>query len=383
MFNNIVQFIKSQFSNQDFIPLHAPRFIGNEKKYLNDCIDSTFVSSVGAYVDLFEKKMCELTGAKHCIAIVNGTNALHLSLLITGVKKDDEVLTQALTFIATANAISYCNATPHFVDVDKETLGLSPSLLKKHLSEIAEVKNGVCYNKTTGKRIAACVPMHTFGLPMYIDDLVNVCNEFNIPVVEDAAESLGSYYKEQHTGTFGLLGTFSFNGNKTITCGGGGAIITDDDELAKRAKHLSTQAKLPHKWDYVHDEIGYNYRMPNINAALGCAQIEQLPAILASKRVLFEKYKRAFEDVKGVSLVTEPAQCRSNFWLQTLLLDEDYSQERDHILKATNDVGLMTRPSWVLMNELVPFNECPSMNLTIAKSLSQRLLNIPSNLTND
>ncbi len=378
MFNNIVQFIKSQFSNQDFIPLHAPRFIGNEKKYLNDCIDSTFVSSVGAYVDLFEKKMCELTGAKHCIAIVNGTNALHLSLLITGVKKDDEVLTQALTFIATANAISYCNATPHFVDVDKETLGLSPSLLKKHLSEIAEVKNGVCYNKTTGKRIAACVPMHTFGLPMYIDDLVNVCNEFNIPVVEDAAESLGSYYKEQHTGTFGLLGTFSFNGNKTITCGGGGAIITDDDELAKRAKHLSTQAKLPHKWDYVHDEIGYNYRMPNLNAALACAQLEKLEDFIENKRQLSDIYTSFFSSHKSIELQRETKDTKSNYWLHTLVFKD--KTIRDIFLEETNLNGVMTRPIWKLMNKLSLYKNCPKSDLCNAEWLEARVVNIPSSV---
>ena len=378
MFNNIVQFIKSQFSNQDFIPLHEPRFIGNEKKYLNDCIDSTFVSSVGAYVDLFEKKMCELTGAKHCIAIVNGTNALHLSLLITGVKKDDEALTQASTFIATANAISYCNATPHFVDVDKETLGRSPSLLKKHLSEIAEVRNGVCYNRATGKRIAACVPMHTFGLPMYIDELIIVCNEFNIPVVEDAAESLGSYYKEQHTGTFGLLGTFSFNGNKTITCGGGGAIITDDDELAKRAKHLSTQAKVPHKWDYVHDEIGYNYRMPNLNAALACAQLEKLEDFTKNKRELSDIYASFFSTDKSIELQREIKDTKSNYWLHTLVFKD--KTIRDVFLEETNLNGVMTRPIWKLMNKLSLYKNCPKSDLSNAEWLEARVVNIPSSV---
>tara|TARA_B110000046_G_scaffold28052_1_gene28794 strand:+ start:99883 stop:101025 length:1143 start_codon:yes stop_codon:yes gene_type:complete len=378
MFNNIVQFIKSQFSNQDFIPLHEPRFIGNEKKYLNDCIDSTFVSSVGAYVDLFEKKMCELTGAKHCIAIVNGTNALHLSLLITGVKKDDEVLTQALTFIATANAISYCNATPHFVDVDKETLGLSPSLLKKHLSEIAEVRNGVCYNRATGKRIAACVPMHTFGLPMYIDELIIVCNEFNIPVVEDAAESLGSFFKKQHTGTFGLLGTFSFNGNKTITCGGGGAIITDDDELAKRAKHLSTQAKVPHKWDYVHDEIGYNYRMPNLNAALACAQLEKLEDFTKNKRELSDIYASFFSTDKSIELQREIKDTKSNYWLHTLVFKD--KTIRDVFLEETNLNGVMTRPIWKLMNKLNLYKNCPKSDLSNAEWLEARVVNIPSSV---
>jgi perosamine synthetase len=377
MFNNIVQFIKSQFPNQDFIPLHEPRFVGNEKKYLNDCIDSTFVSSVGAYVDLFEQKMCELTGAKHCIAIVNGTNALHLSLLLAGVKKEDEVLTQALTFIATANAISYCSATPHFVDVDKETLGLSPSLLKKYLSEIAEVKNNSCYNKKTGKRIAACVPMHTFGLPICMDELISICNEYNIPVVEDAAESLGSSYKGQHTGTFGLLGTFSFNGNKTITCGGGGAIITNDDELAKKAKHISTQAKVPHKWEYEHDEIGYNYRMPNLNAALACAQLEQLNHFIQNKRELAHKYHTLLKP-QNIGLVKEQENAISNYWLNAVILKD--KSERDIFLEQTNSNGVMTRPIWALMNKLDMFKNCPKSNLTNSEWLEERVVNIPSSV---
>lgn len=290
-YSSIVNFIRNIFNRTDFISLHEPKFRGNEKKYVLDTIDSTFVSSVGEYVDLFEKMMCEITGAKYAIAIVNGTNALHLSLLLAGVKQDDEVLMQPLTFMATANAIAYCNAIPHFVDVDKETLGLSPSILEKHLLENTVMKDGVCYNKNTGKRISACVPMHTFGLPMLIDELIVVCNKFNIPVIEDAAESIGSYYKSKHTGTFGLLGVFSFNGNKTVTSGGGGAIITDDVGLAKKAKHLSTQSKVPHKWDFFHDSIGYNYRMPNINAALACAQLEQLDNILNGKRKLAKEYE--------------------------------------------------------------------------------------------
>jgi len=377
MFKDIVNFIKSQFPNQDFIPLHEPRFIGNEKKYLNDCIDSTFVSSVGAYVDLFEQKMCELTGAKHCIAIVNGTNALHLSLILAGVKKDDEVLTQALTFIATANAINYCNATPHFVDVDKETLGLSPTLLKKYLSEIAEVKNNICYNKKTGKKIAACVPMHTFGLPLYIDDLVAVCNEYHIPVVEDAAESLGSYYKKQHTGTFGQLGTFSFNGNKTITCGGGGAIITNDDDLAKKAKHLSTQAKVAHQWEYIHDEIGYNYRMPNLNAALACAQLEQLEQFIFNKRELALKYQVLLES-QNIEFIKEQKNAIANYWLNTVVLKNKL--ERDKFLEQTNSNGVMTRPIWALMNSLEMFKDCPKGDLANAEWLEERVVNIPSSV---
>jgi len=377
MFKNVINFIKTQFPNEDFIPLHVPQFSGNEKKYLNDCIDSTFVSSVGAYVDLFEQKMCEYTGAKHCIAIVNGTNALHLSLILAGVKKEDEVLTQALTFIATANAISYCNATPHFVDVDKETLGLSPTLLKKYLSEIAEVKNNICYNKKTEKKIAACVPMHTFGLPICIDELVAVCNEYHIPVVEDAAESLGSFYKEQHTGTFGLLGTFSFNGNKTITCGGGGAIITNDDDLAQKAKHLSTQAKVPHKWEYVHDEIGYNYRMPNLNAALACAQLEQLEQFILNKRALAHQY-HTFLDSQNIEYIKEQQNAISNYWLNTVVLKNRF--ERDQFLEQTNSKGVMTRPIWALMNKLEMFKDCPKSDLSNAEWIEDRVVNIPSSV---
>ena len=377
MFSEVIRFVKAQFPNQDFIPLHEPKFAGNEKKYLNDCIDSTFVSSVGAYVDLFEEKMCELTGAKHCIAIVNGTNALHLSLILAGVRKDDEVLTQALTFVATANAISYCNATPHFVDVDKETLGLSPLLLKEYLSEIAEVRDNSCYNKRTGKKIAACVPMHTFGLPIAIDELVSVCNEYNIPVVEDAAESLGSYYKENHTGTFGLLGTFSFNGNKTITCGGGGAIVTNDDDLAKKAKHLSTQAKVPHQWEYVHDEIGYNYRMPNINAALACAQLEQLSVFIQDKRELANQY-HLFLTSHKIGFIKEQKNAVSNYWLNTVVLKD--KSERDEFLEKTNCNGVMTRPIWILMNKLSMFKDCPKSDLTNSEWLEERVVNIPSSI---
>jgi len=377
MFKSITDFIKTQFPNQDFIPLHEPRFVGNEKKYLNDCIDSTFVSSVGAYVDLFEQKMCELTGAKHCIAIVNGTNALHLSLLLAGVKDEDEVLTQALTFIATANAISYCNATPHFVDVDKDTLGLSPTLLKKHLQEIAEVKDGICYNKNTGKKISACVPMHTFGIPLYIDELIEVCNEYHIPVVEDAAESLGSYYKEKHTGTFGLLGTFSFNGNKTITCGGGGAIVTNDDALAIRGKHLSTQAKVPHKWEYVHDEIGYNYRMPNLNASLACAQLENLASFIRNKRELAKNYQQFFKS-KKINFAKEQKDSVANYWLNALILKD--KEERNDFLAYSNSNGVMARPIWELMSNLQLFKNCPKSNLENSNWLVERVVNIPSSV---
>ncbi len=379
MYKDTVSFIRQTFGEEEkFIPLHEPLFIGNEKKYVLDAIDSTFVSSVGEYVNLFEEMMCEITGAKHAIAIVNGTNAIHLSLLLAGVQSGDEVLTQSLTFVATANAISYCNAIPHFVDVDKETLGLSPSLLKKYLEKIAVIKDGICYNKNTNKKIAACVPMHTFGLPLYIDELVDVCNEYNIPVVEDAAESIGSYYKGKHTGTFGLIGTFSFNGNKTITCGGGGAIITNDENLAKKAKHLTTQAKIPHKWEYKHDAIGYNYRMPNLNAAMACAQLEQLKSYVDNKRTLSNLYFDFFKNNDKIDLIREVNEAHANYWLNAVLLKDE--AQRNEFLKFTNSKGVMTRPIWGLMNKLEMFKDCPKSDLTNAEWLENRVVNIPSSV---
>lgn len=379
MKENLIKFIRKTFGvEKDFIPLHEPRFVGNERKYVLDAIDSTFVSSVGEYVDKFEKMMCKITGAKYAIALVNGTNALHLSLILAGVKTDDEVLTQPLTFVATANAISYCNATAHFVDVDKETLGLSPSKLEKYLEQIAEVKGGQCYNKNTGKRIAACVPMHTFGLPLYIDELVEVCNKYKIPVIEDAAESLGSYYKDKHTGTFGLLGTFSFNGNKTVTSGGGGAIVTNDPDLAKRAKHLSTQAKISHKWEYKHDEIGYNYRMPNLNASLACAQLEQLDNYVKNKRDLSDLYNEFFEQSEEIKLVREIENAKSNYWLNAILLKD--KKTRDEFLEFTNSRGIMTRPIWGLMNDLEMFKNTPKSDLSNSKWLEERVVNITSSV---
>jgi perosamine synthetase len=379
MYNNLISFIRRTFKvSEAFIPLHEPRFFGNEKKYLLDAVDSTFVSSVGAYVDKFEDMMCKITGAKHAIALVNGTNALHLSLLLAGVEKDDEVLVQSLTFIATANAISYCNATPHFVDVDKETLGLSPSLLKGYLDEIAEMRDGRCFNKKTGKRISACVPMHTFGFPLYIDELVDLCDEYNIPVVEDAAESLGSYYKEKHTGAFGLLGVFSFNGNKIVTAGGGGCIVTDDESIAIKAKHLSTQAKIPHKWEYKHDDIGYNYRMPNLNAALACAQLEKLDLYVENKRELSDLYYEFLKGNKLLELLRETKNSRANYWLNAVVLKD--KKERDNFLTFTNENGIMTRPIWGLMNKLEMFKDCPHADLSNAEWLEDRVVNITSSV---
>jgi aminotransferase in exopolysaccharide biosynthesis len=358
--------------------LHEPSFTGNEWLYLKECLDSTFVSSVGKFVDRFELDLARFTGAKHAVAVVNGTAALHIALKLAGVQADDEVLIPALTFVATANAVTYCAATPHFVDSETRTLGVDAAKLRDYLASLTEQRAGQCVNRVSGQVIRALVPMHTFGHPVDVDGLLALARDFNLALVEDAAESLGSTYHGQHTGTFGLLGTLSFNGNKTITTGGGGAILTNDATLARRAKHLTTTAKLPHAWEYRHDEIGYNYRMPNLNAALGCAQLEQLPAMLTAKRELFQRYQTAFAPVQGVTLMTELAQCQSNYWLQALLLDDDHADQRDQVLAATNAAAYMTRPAWILMHELAPFEKCPRMDLTTAQSLSQRLINIPS-----
>lgn len=360
------------------VSLHEPSFVGNEWLYLKACLDSTFVSSVGKFVDRFEADLAVFTGAKHVVAVVNGTAALHIALKLAGVKSGDEVLIPALTFVATANAVTYCGATPHFIDSESCTLGVDSEKLRDYLVDHTEQRSGQCVNRATGQIIRALVPMHTFGHPADLDGLMAVARTFNLALVEDAAESLGSYYNGRHTGTFGRMGTLSFNGNKTITTGGGGAILTDDAELARHAKHLTTTAKLPHAWEYHHDEVGYNYRMPNLNAALGCAQLEQLPGMLAAKRALFQRYHAAFSTVAGVKLMAEPAQCQSNYWLQTLVLDEACADQRVAVLRASNDAGFMARPAWGLMHELMPFKNCPHMDLACAQSLSQRLINVPS-----
>jgi aminotransferase in exopolysaccharide biosynthesis len=361
--------------------LHEPSFTGNEWRYLKECLDSTFVSSVGKFVDRFELDLANFTGAKHAVAVMNGTAALHIALKLAGVQDGDEVLIPALTFVATANAVTYCNATPHFVDSGVRTLGLDASALRDYLASCTEQRAGQCVNRQTGRVIRALVPMHTFGHPVDMEGVLALAHDFNLALVEDAAESLGSAYHGQHTGTFGLLGTLSFNGNKTITTGGGGAILTNDATLARHAKHLTTTAKLPHAWEYRHDEIGYNYRMPNLNAALGCAQLERLPTMLAAKRALFQRYQAAFAAVQGVTLMTEPEQCQSNYWLQTLQLDNDDGNLRDAILTATNEAGFMTRPAWSLMHKLQHFRACPRSPLPIAESLERRLINIPSGVT--
>lgn len=358
--------------------LHEPLFAGNEWDYLKDCLDSTFVSSVGKFVDRFEDDLAVYTGAKRAVAVVNGTAALHVALRLAGVEPGDEVLVPALSFVATTNAVTYCGATPHFVDSEERTLGLDPRALREYLRTVSELRGGHCVNRRTGRVIRAMVPMHTFGHPVDIEGVLSVASEFHLALLEDAAESLGSTIGGRHTGTFGLMGTLSFNGNKTITTGGGGAILTNDPGIGRHAKHLTTTAKVAHRWDFVHDEVGYNYRLPNINAALGCAQLEQLSGFLAAKRRLCERYRAAFADTQNARIVIEPSGCRSNYWLQTLLLDESVASHREDILTATNDAGLMTRPTWTLMHRLAPYRQCPRMELPVAESLGRRLINMPS-----
>jgi len=360
------------------VALHEPEFDGNEWEYVKECIDSNFVSSVGKYVDKFERSLEEYTGSKHAIAVSNGTSALHISLLLAGVEQGDEVLVPALTFVATANAIIYCGAEPHFVDSEVDSLGIDPEKLRAYLQSSTSLIDGHCRNRISGKVIRAMVPMHTFGHPSRIRELLEVCKEFKITMVEDAAESLGSYYSNQHTGTFGLLGTLSFNGNKTITTGGGGAILTNNSDLAKQAKHLTTTAKVPHKWRYVHDEIGYNYRLPNLNAALGCAQLENIEFKVIRKRRLFELYQEAFESIRGISILREPTGSRSNYWLQSIILDPQMASTRNQILDRSNGMGLSTRPVWDLLSTLKPYKDFPSMDLTQADDLVNRVINIPS-----
>ena len=379
-YSKTIGFIKEVFGNQEFTPLAVPVFPGNEKKYLEECIDTTFVSSVGKFVDRFEKDMAEYAGCTKAVVCVSGTNALHMSMMLVGVERDDEVLTQALTFIATCNAISYIGAHPVFIDVDKSTMGLSPDALKEWLVKNAEVKNGQCYNKNTGRRVKACVPMHTFGHPVRIEEIVNLCEEYHIELVEDAAESIGSLYKGKHTGTFGKVGAISFNGNKTITTGGGGMMLFNDEELAAHAKHLTTQAKVPHRWEFRHDYVGYNYRMPNINAALGCAQLENLDKFIASKRQLALEYAEYFKNVEDIQFFTEPEDAFSNYWLQAVILKDRDAQQA--FLQQTNDNGVMTRPIWELMNHLPMFEHCENDGLKNTIWFADRVVNIPSSVRN-
>ncbi|MDD2228144.1 MAG: LegC family aminotransferase [Candidatus Cloacimonetes bacterium] len=406
-YSPIIDFIRELYPNRDFIPLHEPHFSGNEKKYLSDCIDTTFVSSVGKYVDKFEEMIRDFTGAKYAIATVNGTAALHAALKLAGVGYGDLVITQPLTFIATCNAISYCGAESVFIDIDRKTLGLSADALEAWLfaNAVLEEIDGApqCFlkesstnshrftqikdsnkpqsvkigaNSWTKKRISACVPMHTFGHPCEIDRIVEICTRYHIPVVEDSAESIGSYYKGQHTGTFGKLGVLSFNGNKTITTGGGGMILTNDDELGKLAKHITTTAKVPHPWRFEHDMVGFNYRLPNVNAAIGCAQVEKLPEILENKRSTARAYQDFFAAMDGIDYVAEPKDTISNYWLNAILLNS--LEERESFLQQTNANQVMTRPAWILMNELEMFKDSISSDLSISKEIADRLVNMPS-----
>jgi len=372
----VISFIRSLYNTDAFIPLHAPHFGGNEKKYLLECIDSTFVSSVGPFVNQFETEIANYTGAKHGVAVVNGTSALHTALLVCGVEKGDEVLTQSLTFVATANSIKYCDAEPVFIDVDRDTMGLSPNALEAFLEEHSTMRNGSCYNKATNKRIRACLPMHTFGFPCRIDKICEICAKFGIKVVEDAAEAIGSELNGKKIGTFGDVGVFSFNGNKVITSGGGGALITNDDLIAKESKHLTTTGKTKHSYEFHHDRIAFNYRMPNINAALLCAQLEQLVHLLSNKRKLAEQYKTFFDPLDEVELRWEMKGTKANFWLISLEMKD--KQARDHFLRKTNENEIMTRPIWQLMHKLPMFKHCLKDEQKNALYLEERIVNIPS-----
>lgn len=377
-YKHTIEFIKSVYGNKEFTPLAVPVFCGNEKAYLNECIDTTFVSSVGKFVDRFEDDMAKYTGAKKAVVCVSGTNALHMSLMLVGVERNDEVLTQALTFIATCNALSYIGAHPVFLDVDKSTMGLSPDAMKEWLIKNAEIKNGECRNKNTGRRVKACVPMHTFGHPVRIEEIAALCEEWHIELVEDAAESIGSLYKGKHTGTFGKVGAISFNGNKTITTGGGGMMLFNDEELAAHAKHITTQAKVPHRWEFRHDHIGYNYRMPNINAALGCAQLENLDKYIASKRNVAAEYSEYFKNIDGIDFFVEPEDTFSNYWLSAIVMKDKEAQLE--FLQQSNDNGVMTRPIWELMNRLPMFENCENDGLKNTIWFADRVVNIPSSV---
>lgn len=375
-FQSLVELVRDIYG-EGFIPLHRPIFEGNEKQYLIDCIDSNFVSSVGAKVKEFEQQIAAFTGSKYAIATVNGTAALHVALQLAGVQRGDEVISQALTFIATCNALSYVGAQPVFVDVDVDTLGMSPDALRRFLSAHAERRDDGCYNKGTGRRISACVPMNTFGFPLRIAEIVAICDKYGIAVVEDAAESLGSYVDSHHTGTFGKLATLSFNGNKTITTGGGGMIITDDEALAKRAKHITTTAKIPHPYEFVHDEVGYNYRLPNLNAALGCAQMERLPQMLAIKAVVAHRYAEFFA-ATDICFVQPIEGATTNWWLNAIVLEDE--AQRDAFLQYTNRHDVMTRPIWRLMSRLEMFKGCQHDGLANSQWLEARVVNLPSSV---
>ena len=373
-----IDFIRSLYRSEEFIPLHAPVFTGNEKAYLSECIDSTFVSYVGRFVGQFEEITAKYTDSPYAVACVNGTAALHIALILAGIKEGDEVICPALTFVATANAVSYCRAYPLFADSEKSSLGLNPEKLDEWLQQNTRMgDDGFSYNINNNRRVSICVPMHTFGHAVRMDELMEVCARFNITIVEDAAESLGTFYKGKHTGTFGKLGILSYNGNKTITTGGGGMILTSDEQLAQRAKHITTTAKVPHKWEFMHDETGYNYRMTNVSAAIGLAQMEKLDDYLQNKRDTAKQYAQYFAQ-RDADFFSERDFCKSNYWLNVLLLAN--RNERDAFLKSTNDAGVMTRPIWNLMNKLPMFESCTRTNLEDALWLEERVVNIPSSV---
>ncbi|POZ60793.1 LegC family aminotransferase [Chromobacterium alticapitis] len=377
MFDSLIRFVQEQYATNDFIPLHAPVFRGREREFVLNTLETTFVSSVGAYVDQFERGVAEFTGSPRAVAVMNGTAALHVALLLAGVERGDLVVTQSLTFVATTNAIAYCGADPLFIDVDRETLGLSPTALDEWLSEHAYVgDDGVCRMRDGGRSIRACLPMHTFGHPVDLDVMIEVCERWHLVLVEDAAESLGSYYKGRHTGSFGQIGVLSFNGNKIMTTGGGGMVLASE-EIGKRAKHLTTTAKIPHPYEFYHDEVGYNYRLPNLNAALGCAQLEQLPAFLESKRMLAARYIEFFKD-SDLRAIVEPKDCHSNYWLNGVVCES--VEQRDALLKSTNDAGVMTRPIWTLMTKLPQHSNAVRGPLANAEWLEARVVNLPSSV---
>lgn len=382
LFTGVVGLLQQVLAEQH-VPstLHEPLFDGNEQKYVAECIQSSWVSSVGSFVDRFESMMAEITGAAQAVAVVNGTAALQLALRLVGVEANDEVLVPALTFIATANAVSYCGAIPHFVDCELTTLGVDSLKLGDYLKETALVESDGAYNRLTGRRIRAIVPVHTFGHPVDLDPLLELCARYRLEMVEDAAEALGTYYKGRHAGTLGRIGIFSYNGNKIVTTGGGGCLVFQNPEDGRLAKHLSTTARRPHRWEYAHDAIGYNFRMPNLNAALGCAQLESLPRFLAAKRSLASAYRAAFQPLAGLRFVDEPAFARSNWWLNALLLDKQLAACRDELLERSNSAGVMTRPAWVLLHRLPMYSSCPRMDLSTAVDLEQRLVNIPSSVS--
>jgi len=375
--NDTIKFIQDIYKTKAIIPLHAPTFIGNEKKYLLETIDSTFVSSVGPYVDQFEVMMTKISDTKRAVAVVNGTAGIQVALRLVGVKEGDEVITQALTFVATANAIAYNGATPVFLDVDLDTMGLSPKAVTQFLEECCDLREEGCFNKKTGNKIGACLPMHTFGFPVHLDELKVICDAWKIPIVEDAAESLGSEYKKQPTGSIGEMGVFSFNGNKIVTCGGGGAIVTNDNELGIKGKHLTTTAKVDHSYEFVHDELGYNFRMPNLNAALACAQLEQLEGFLENKRILAKEYHSFFAD-NGIKFRTETPNTRANYWLMCVELEN--LEERNVFLAETNNAEVMTRPIWQLMYRLPMYQHCQRDEQLNAQFLEERIVNIPSSV---